>query len=291
MKKTNSKIILGTAQFGMRYGVANKKGKIKYNEIHKILNFLKNNNFNYLDTARAYELSESEIGKYFLKTKKKFNIITKYSFKNNGSIINQFEKTRNNLNYTPSIILAHNYKDYLSEQFHEEIKILKKRYSIKKIGVSLYNVNEIYKVLKFKKPDIVQIPLNIFDKRFLDKKILKLLKNKSIKIFARSIFLQGLLFKDENFLFVNFKNIKKKYLQILKIAKYEKVSLGELSLIWAFNLKQIDNIIVGIDSFEHLKHNLLTLKKQISKKSLLQLKKINLNNNQIINPNLWKIKQ
>ena len=99
-----------------------------------------------------------------------------------------------------------------------------------------------------------------------------------------------MLFKDDNFLFVNFKNIKK-YLQILKIAKYEKVSLGELSLIWAFNLKQIDNIILGMNSFEHLKRNLLTLKKQISKKSLLQLKEINLNNNQIINPNLWKIKQ
>ena len=37
----DNKIILGTAQFGMKYGVANKKGKIKSKEIFKILNYLK----------------------------------------------------------------------------------------------------------------------------------------------------------------------------------------------------------------------------------------------------------
>ena len=77
------KIILGSAQFGMKYGVANTKGKIISNEIFKILYYIKRKNINFIDTARSYHSSEKEIGKYYKKTKKKFLIITKFSYKNN----------------------------------------------------------------------------------------------------------------------------------------------------------------------------------------------------------------
>ena len=68
------------------------------------------------------------------------------------------------------------------------------------------------------------------------------------------------------------------------------MTLAELSLNWAFHLKEIDNIILGVDSLSHLKKNLDIIKKRISKESLEQIKKINLNNNNIIKPYLWKIK-
>ena len=286
-----NKIILGTAQFGMKYGIANKKGKIKHSEIFKILNFLKKKKLNILDTANSYKSSESEIGRYFSKTRKKFNIITKYSFKNRKSLSQQFKKTFSSLGYLPNTIIAHSCKDYLNPLFHKEFKIIKNKYCIKKLGVSIYNVDELNKVLDYKKPDVIQVPINIFDKRFFDKKIIKILKKKSVKIIGRSVFLQGLLFKNKEYIFKNFKNIKKEYFQLLKIAKSEKVSLSQLSLIWVFNLKALDNIVIGVDSLDHLRENLDTLKKKISKKSLLQIQKINLNNNKIIIPYLWKIKQ
>ena len=91
----SKKIILGTAQFGMNYGIANKSGKIKAPEIFKILHYLKKNKINYLDTASSYVSSESEIGKFYRKTKK-FNVTTKYTFKNNQNI-NQFKRTLNHL--------------------------------------------------------------------------------------------------------------------------------------------------------------------------------------------------
>ena len=39
MRKKFSKIILGSAQFGMNYGISNKEGEIKTNEVFNILNF------------------------------------------------------------------------------------------------------------------------------------------------------------------------------------------------------------------------------------------------------------
>jgi len=285
------KIILGTAQFGNKYGIANKSGKISLIEIFDILNFLKKKKLDCLDTASLYNQSETKIGKYFQKTNKKFKIITKYSFKSNDTIEKQFKKSLRLLGYLPNTILAHNYKDYINPKFHQQIKDIKKKYLIKNVGVSLTKISELTKILKYKKPDLIQVPLNILNKSFLDKKIIKELKRKSIKILGRSIFLQGLFYKDKKFVFKKFKNVKKKYSKLLKIASYEKMTLGELSLIWAFHLKEVDNIVLGVDNLSHLKKNLDSLNKRISKESYNLIEKINLENNKITKPYLWKRKK
>ena len=122
-----NKIILGTAQFGMNYGISNSKGKINFIEIIKILDLLKKKKLNFLDTASSYDLSESEIGKYYLKSKKKFNIITKYTLKNKGDIFKQYEDSIKNLKYKPKVIMAHSYKDYLDKNFRTSLFKLKKK--------------------------------------------------------------------------------------------------------------------------------------------------------------------
>ena len=77
---------------------------------------------------------------------------------------------------------------------------------------------------------------------------------------------------------------------MIKIAHYEKMTLGELSLSWAYHLKEINNILIGVDSLPHLKKNLDSVNKRISKESYNEIKKINLENNKITKPYLWKIK-
>ena len=47
--------------------------------------------------------------------------------------------------------------------------------------------------------------------------------------------------------------MKDKYLRLVKIANAEKMNLGDLSLNWTFKLKEIDSIVLGIDSFTQLK--------------------------------------
>lgn len=286
----NNKIILGTAQFGMKYGVANKKGKIKSKEIFKILNYLKKINIKFLDTAYSYGVSEEEIGKYYKTKKTKFNIITKLSFKNNKEIVEQYISSLKKLGYPPKIILAHSSKDYLNPEFHKAMKFLKSKYPISKIGVSLYKISEIKQILKYKKPDYLQIPINIFDQRFVDKKIINIIKKKSIKIIGRSVFLQGLFFKNRKFIFKNFKNVKSKYDKLSKVANIEKMNLGQLSLNWTYNLKEIDLIIIGIDSLKHLKENLKIINKNITSSSKEIIKNTKFNDNKIIKPYLWKIK-
>ena len=73
----SNKLIMGTAQFGMKYGINNKIGKIQKNEIYRILNFCKKNNINHFDTASSYGESEKILGIYLKKNDYNFKIITK----------------------------------------------------------------------------------------------------------------------------------------------------------------------------------------------------------------------
>ncbi len=285
-----NKIILGTAQFGMNYGISNSKGKINFIEIIKILDLLKKKKLNFLDTASSYDLSESEIGKYYLKSKKKFNIITKYTLKNKGDIFKQYEDSIKNLKYKPKVIMAHSYKDYLDKNFRTSLFKLKKKFKISKIGVSIYNKPELYSIIKLKTPNIIQVPCNILDKRFISKDVVELVNKKKIEIHARSIFLQGLLFKSKRDIIKKFKDAKDVIKKLEKLCIKHNLKLWELSLIWAYQKKEIKKLIIGVDTQKQLQKNLRTIKKKINTSLIKEIEKINLNNSKIIKPYLWKKK-
>ena len=285
------RLILGTAQFGMDYGITNKSGEISFNQIIKILNYLKKNKVNYLETANSYSTSERKIGKYHLKFKKKFKIITKFSIRNNLNINYQYQKSVLQLGYKPEIIFAHTGKDYLNKNFRLKLFQLKKKFKIKKIGVSIYSPSEFYKILKVEKPNIIQVPCNILDKRFLDKKILTIAKRNKIQIHARSIFLQGLLFMEKNEIIKRFKNTKKTFNKLEVICNKEKISLGELALLWISKKKEINKFIIGIDNYNQIIKNIKILRnKKIKNLSIDEVDKINIYNNKITKPYLWKKK-
>ena len=84
---------LGTAQFGMNYGVANTSGRTPDNEAFEILDYAKKLKINTLDTAKAYGESEDVLGKYFLNANEKgWNVVTKVS-SNYGNVVNQIEQS------------------------------------------------------------------------------------------------------------------------------------------------------------------------------------------------------
>ena len=82
-----SKLILGTAQFGMNYGINNSTGKINKSEVFEILKYAFVNGIQYLDTAPVYGDAQSIIGEFHEEHPQiKFNVITKipanYSLEN-----------------------------------------------------------------------------------------------------------------------------------------------------------------------------------------------------------------
>ena len=100
-----------------------------------------------------------------------------------------------NLTFFDTLYL-HNPRDILGEnglEIYKILKNLKSKQIIKNIGISVYTPKTMLEIINKYQIDIVQFPFNVFDNRFNSDSILSELEKKSIKVYLRSIFLQGLL--------------------------------------------------------------------------------------------------
>ena len=253
----SNKIVIGTAQFGMPYGIANQNGHVHEDEIASILDLAWESGINTLDTAKAYGNSEEAIGSYLKKNSEhSWSINTKISDGNN-SLFEQFQDSIEKLSVRPTTLLAHSAELYLDESFNKELQSVKEEQSISKIGVSLYTENEIKQIIKSDfKPDIIQLPLNILDTRLYHHNILEQLAQEGIEIYVRSAFLQGLFYLPALELKNRFSDVVP-YLEKLKsIAADSGYTLTELSLLWLVSLEEVSKVIIGVDKASHLKVHL-----------------------------------
>jgi aryl-alcohol dehydrogenase-like predicted oxidoreductase len=289
MSKIFNKIAIGTAQFGLNYGVSNQNGKVDSDGIQSILNFAHDNNINTLDTAKGYGNSEKSIGDYLNVTKKNWNIITKLN--SNKDVIEQIQDSKEKLTIMPTKILAHSVQLFLDPIFQLSLQESKDKKLVYDIGVSLYSEEELNQVLESKiKPDVVQLPLNILDTRLYRCGILSKLIDNGIEIHVRSVFLQGLFYLPKTELEDNFKDVIP-YLEKLKsISAVIGLTIAELSLLWLVSLKEVSKVIIGVENRSQLKDHLDTLQKNIDCSVFKDALSINYENENILNPSLWSIK-
>ena len=199
-----ARICLGTAQFGMNYGIANQSGMLSQAQVNDIINFSIANNIITFDTAQSYGNAEAKLGNYF----KKFDdlsirIITKldpsilYSDKN--EIIKSIKQSIKRLNRKKIYgFLAHNIKSMGNKFFLDAVIKAKEKELIEKFGVSVYSPKEAKIALSNKEIDLLQIPFNIIDYRWISEGIIDEANSKNVELFFRSIFLQGFLFLSED---------------------------------------------------------------------------------------------
>ena len=196
-----NKLALGTAQFGMDYGINSSVGMLKPQEVLQILQYAESVNIDFLDTAPAYGNSEKMLGSMNVTD---FKVVTKTRHFKDSQItdddivlLNQeFNNSLKDLKLdSVHALLVHNTDDLLKTgafRIINHLKNLKKAGKIKKIGVSVYDNKQLTFVINNFDVDMVQLPFNIFDRRLINSGMLELLNSKGIEVHARSIFLQGL---------------------------------------------------------------------------------------------------
>ncbi len=284
------KIALGTANFGQKYGLAGKIIKSD-KKVKKIIQFANNSKIKLIDTSSNYGSSETLLGNNNLKN---FKIITKLKISNDEKksnnleniVFNKVEESLFKLNIKKLYaILLHESDDLKSNKRHKLINVLKKLKKenlVSKIGISIYNPKELNFIWPFWKPDIVQCPFNILDRRIYESGWLKKLKKNKTEIHVRSIFLQGLLLKNEKSMprkFKKWKNIFKKWNNYCKKENISKVQ-GCINFIKSF--KKISFVIIGFEDIKQVK-NIISYFKN-NKKSHTT---IACNDIKLIDPRLW----
>ena len=285
------KIAIGTAQFGMPYGIANKNGQVHGDEITAILNLAWENGVDTLDTAKAYGSSEESIGNCLKqRPKRSWNIVTKLS-KSEINVADQIKDSTEKLTISPTIVMAHSTELFLDEEFQKGLSNARDRQIFVKVGVSLYSEDEIKQILESVfKPEVIQLPMNILDTRLYRHGILAQLNEKGIEIHVRSVFLQGLLYLHNSELNNRFSDALPYVEKLKSIAEKRNITLAELSLLWLVNLEEASKVIIGVDNAGQLKTHLETIKKDVDPFIFEEALSIHYENENILNPSLWPAK-
>ena len=164
----------------------------------------------------------------------------------------------------------------------DNLESLKKQKYFNKIGISIYDMDDLDYIISNYNIDIVQCPYNILDNRILITGWFDKLKKIGIETHIRSIFLQGLL--------VNKNVYKKKFFKKWYNSLHQWFSLiqeNDISPI-DYCLSDIlkydfDRIIIGINSYDNFKE-ILNFKK-IDNDDKLNIK---INDIKLIDPRNWK---
>ena len=287
-----NKIILGTVQMGIDYGINNPNGKIPLEEGEVLLNEAYHAGIRYLDTAEAYGDAHQVIGNYHRrKDRSRFNILTKLPHQLDiKTIKHKCESYINELGVDYLWGLSfHSYQSYY-QYFNdtvEDLADLKNRGVINKIGVSVYTNEEFENVIENGHIEIIQIPYNVFDNMNTRGELLKTARSKGKEIHARSCFLQGLFFKDIMSDEPVVKKLKDELVFLDEICLKYNISKETLALNYVCQNPLIDKVLIGIDNRDQLDKNVRFMNDLLSQEIIQDVEKIKIKNNDILNPSLW----
>lgn len=251
-----NKLVLGTVQFGLDYGINNQTGQVPQNEVNKLLQIAKDNGIGTLDTSSAYGVSEKALGKSFSENNLQFKIVSKYPQSENrvaAVLASSLEHLCQKRLYG---YLVHDFEFYMSRpQLWEEMKQLKAEGKVEKIGFSLYNTDQLQYLLKNNvKFDLLQFPYNLLDRQF--DAWLPELKQSGVEIHTRSVFLQGLFFKDLSSLSKQLEPLKPYLSHIRAYCKTRDITIEECALSFVLHNPFIDGILIGVDNINQLQNNI-----------------------------------
>ena len=248
-------LCLGTAQFGMNYGISNTIGQVSPTEVWKILSVAKISGVHLIDTAISYGESEKVLGEAGLGG---FRVVTKLPALPLGSVdVLQWVKDK----VTGSLarlqrdslygLLLHHPQDLLSANSKfliHALTDLKDRGLVQKVGVSVYSPCELDEIHNFFKFDLVQVPINVIDRRMETSGWLSRLEADGVEIHSRSSFLQGLLLMERGSIPEKFSRWSNLWDQWHRMLEVSGASPLMACLDYPLSLEAVNNVIVGVNN-------------------------------------------
>jgi aryl-alcohol dehydrogenase-like predicted oxidoreductase len=298
---TISRLTLGTVQLGLHYGIANKAGKPSQEYSHKLLEYALENGINTLDTARIYGSAEDVIGSF--EKVKEFTVVSKFKLSDEslGDKRLAIAEARESLRISCSllkrecipIVLFHKNMNQSMEQVVDILPFVFETLIgdglISNGGISVYKADELNQISEWENMNFVQVPINVFDTRLLQEEILQKLKQKQVTIFARSIYLQGLLAMERP-LPGSFLHETSYFEQLKNIAAIAGRPVKEIAFSFVRDTPQVNSIVIGAETIEQLSENIQLLQTPpLSQEIYNEIREAFRNMPEhVITPALWK---
>ncbi len=260
-----SKIMLGTAQFGLDYGIASTAGKVSYGEARGMVEYGLRRGMNSFDTAPGYGDSEEILGRIFrelgvsgedvfvsdkippvpvaLPKKETEEFIR-------GSVFTSLERLGLE---SMDVCLFHREKDAV---LLEELLKLKEEGFVKEAGVSVYYPKPALDLIGKGFAGALQVPASALDRRFLSAGVFKRAEKKGITVFIRSAYLQGLMLMGEENVPESLSEARSAVKVLARLAGEAGVERSELALRYALALPGGKCVIAGADNIVQFENTL-----------------------------------
>jgi aryl-alcohol dehydrogenase-like predicted oxidoreductase len=254
------KIILGTANFGCDYGIANKGNILTQEELKSIIHWAQTNGINHFDTALTYKGSTQTLNTY-LNHSLEPAIDTKLNEENcqtSEMIVKTARDLREKLGVkTLSVLYLHDEQLLQSSLASEISRGLRDALTLgiaKEIGVSVYSkagVLENKKVLP--ELSVFQVPENICDRRMIASSDIRSLYDEGNRFMIRSVFLQGLLLMQPKSIPSRLRLANRSVNELNVFARNNSLTVLDLCVAYANSISWASGIIVGVASLDQLK--------------------------------------
>jgi aryl-alcohol dehydrogenase-like predicted oxidoreductase len=289
-----NKIILGTVQLGLDYGINNTSGKPSAEETVEILNNAYTNGIGILDTAEVYGIAHEVIGKFHKQySDKKFQVITKGNTAHADISKEHFRRQfLQNLDVLHIDFLQgylfHSFDHYRQFEYWDVLETFLAENKLAKIGVSAYTNEQINCIEKDSRISVVQLPFNLLDNIYYRGKALEVLKEQRKEVHVRSVFLQGLFFKERKSL-GKLSPLQNNLYQLDALAVKAATDIGTLALGYALHQCKIDKVLIGVENKKQLHENIKMLGAvgKIPVEIYSSIDEIQAANPNLLNPNNW----
>lgn len=256
-----AEIALGTAQFGMNYGIANQTSRPSFSEAAEILETAKFYGVNVLDTAIAYGQSETILGKLGVSGWKVISKLpsvpaTVRDFK--GWMLEELGKSLQRLRidklyglllHDPAQLHGDN-----AEVIAHGLESLREEGLVERVGVSIQTPgSDLPAVLRYMQPDLMQAPFNLLQDDLVRDRWAERLQTMGCEVHARSAFLQGLLLMPEGerpAFFAQWESYWKEWENWLGASGLTPV---QACLRFVRSQSDIDCCVVGVESADQLR--------------------------------------
>jgi aryl-alcohol dehydrogenase-like predicted oxidoreductase len=254
-----SRLALGTVQFGLAYGIANQSGQVSLAEAAKIVAQAREHGLDTLDTASAYGESEPRLGQIGISG---WRIVSKLPQLQadcpdvrgwvEGCASASFERLKISSLYGLLLHRSENLLTPLGAEIYGAMQQLKARGLVQRIGVSIYDPEELDRLGGRFQLDLVQAPFNVLDRRLQTSGWLARLKAQGAEVHTRSAFLQGLLLLSPDCRPSKFCRWESLWTAWDRWLAEAKLSATQACLGFTLRHPEVDRVVVGVDSTAQL---------------------------------------
>lgn len=289
--------MLGTAQFGNAYGIANKTGRPSFPAVLKIIESAAANGINCLDTAPIYGASEEVIGKALqeLGIAGRMVVATKVptmaenlqparaDYVVEQTVVSSLQRLR--LEVLP-VCLFHSERN---AGYADSLLKMKEKGLVGHVGISVNSPEWALNAIRSGNFEVLQIPTSIFDHRYYKNGIFREAKRNGLALFVRSVYLQGLVFLPDSEMPPHLMPVIDVRRRLEQMAGRANMSLADLAVRFVLSLDGVDCLVMGLETIAQLQKNIKLFAQGPLKAELRDeiLKSVPQLPDQILMPSLW----